>query len=564
MYAFKKIHDIKQLEYKTLAKLYEDVRYDDEKEKDYVATRVLIVRKLSLDQDAKKNVAVVKIRKIGIEGICRELDSLCTVISNHVPYVLAPANVYFAPEYLILEYPVGLNGYTTMDFFQQRSLCHSGIQHDYFIRIVGSMFFSLLETLTQTHGAGIIHRDLKPGNIVYDGKTLHPWLIDFGISARLGSSVKASCYESVTKCYRPFEQQKHSWIYLTTETLEEWSFGVVLLEWLLGYNPFEKMDSYGFQTNEPNKKFKNLREVIHNFKIDVKTRNETMWKELDLLLEERFKTFCPWLKTLREFLKHMLHLNPMERKSCTQLLQMAQTDYSTFWTLSKQDCDNEFLCRVFYGMHPNIPKFEQIEKTISFEDWNMHVLQWGYAFGRNNSKSIQISPCKREKPIEDLSSSRSSITSEDMGFINQAQMLAEQTRWISMYHYAKKFIQLFVKLFQKQYSKPSNIDKQEFWMAILIWMKDDLFDSFHEESFAGACYIACDYFANTDADWFGNMLDSLGVSMEQARDQAQTILCRSKGVIWYCTGVISMSSDLYLVLDWMFAIILLATFYKYQ
>lgn len=99
----------------------------------------------------------------------------------------------------------------------------------------------IAEGLSVVHEQGIIHRDVKPANILFrkDGTAV---LTDFGIAKDVdnNSDLTQAGFSLGSPSYSSPEQAQGQPLDITTDI---YSLGVILLELLLGYNPF-KGDSH--------------------------------------------------------------------------------------------------------------------------------------------------------------------------------------------------------------------------------------------------------------------------------------------------------------------------------
>jgi len=132
-------------------------------------------------------------------------------------------------------------GYIIMDYFPYPTLTE-------FIEKCGTVkekdalniFIKVIEMVEQLHSCRIAHKDLKPDNIFVDPATLKVRVIDFGLSVFvLGNNF-------ITEfCGSP--------LYMPPEVLNKeaydpmiadiWSLGVILLEMLLGTNPWTSAET---------------------------------------------------------------------------------------------------------------------------------------------------------------------------------------------------------------------------------------------------------------------------------------------------------------------------------
>ncbi len=98
-----------------------------------------------------------------------------------------------------------------------------------------SIGLGISDALTRSHRLSILHRDIKPGNILLNQEGI-PYLADFGI-ARLGREQRLTQHGAVmgTYAYMSPEQFTDGEI---DQRSDIWSLGILLVEMLIGHNPF--------------------------------------------------------------------------------------------------------------------------------------------------------------------------------------------------------------------------------------------------------------------------------------------------------------------------------------
>lgn len=97
---------------------------------------------------------------------------------------------------------------------------------------------SLVSAVSYLHGKGIVHRDIKASNIVFVEGI--PKLIDFG---SMSYSAYSYSHEESTSRYLPPECLNNGRLIPYTKASDVWSLGVTILEFLLGYYPFNRYEN---------------------------------------------------------------------------------------------------------------------------------------------------------------------------------------------------------------------------------------------------------------------------------------------------------------------------------
>lgn len=102
---------------------------------------------------------------------------------------------------------------------------------------------SVASGLSEAHAHGIIHRDVKPSNIVIEGETGRPVLIDFGIAREVTGAVRSSFVVAGTPTYMAPEQASHERS-LFSHKVDLYALACTTFELLTGRPVFESDDAY--------------------------------------------------------------------------------------------------------------------------------------------------------------------------------------------------------------------------------------------------------------------------------------------------------------------------------
>lgn len=154
----------------------------------------------------------------------RELEALPRL--NHAGIVRYRGHVVDTNDFgfLVLDYVP----YATLDAVLAR---HGALSEAHALAV----FAQLADAMAHVHARGVAHRDLKTENILYDMATRRAVIVDFGLSKVHARGEYAREYvgtpsnmapEVLAKCrYQP-------------DKADSWALGIVLLEMLLGYHPY--------------------------------------------------------------------------------------------------------------------------------------------------------------------------------------------------------------------------------------------------------------------------------------------------------------------------------------
>ncbi|EAX94303.1 CAMK family protein kinase [Trichomonas vaginalis G3] len=143
--------------------------------------------------------------------------------------------------------------------------------------------YSILEGLNYLHERGIAHRDIKPENIVFDSY-FNPKLIDFGFSCEITGKNATYCGTPSFMAPEIMLGQKYDAI-----KADMWSFGIT---------------AHIILTHEYPILFKNETDLLKN------VRNHSL--KFQILIQGK----------LRKFIESCLELNPEQRPTVSELLEM--------------------------------------------------------------------------------------------------------------------------------------------------------------------------------------------------------------------------------------------------
>ncbi|MDG2200308.1 MAG: serine/threonine-protein kinase [Phycisphaerales bacterium] len=145
--------------------------------------------------------------------------------------------------------------YFVMEYVQGVPITVHCDRHRLTIRDRINLMISVCEAVLHAHQKGIVHRDLKPNNILveYEGKTMSPKVIDFGIAKSLNQPLtEKTIFTREGQMIGTPEYMSPEQAEMTTQDIDTrsdiYSLGVVLYQILTGSLPFEpdSLRSAGF------------------------------------------------------------------------------------------------------------------------------------------------------------------------------------------------------------------------------------------------------------------------------------------------------------------------------
>ncbi|AOS95996.1 Serine/threonine-protein kinase StkP [Microbulbifer aggregans] len=187
---------------------------------------------LATQESLNRKVAIKVLRKSSDESLnarfIKEAHFIASLANPHIITIHDISTLTSGDYYIAMELLDGGDLTNNLDRFQEP---------DAILRLIQQ----IAEGLAVVHDKGIIHRDVKPANILFrnDGAAV---LTDFGIAKDVdnNSDLTQAGFSLGSPSYSSPEQAQGQPIDITTDI---YSLGVILLELLLGYNPF-KGDSH--------------------------------------------------------------------------------------------------------------------------------------------------------------------------------------------------------------------------------------------------------------------------------------------------------------------------------
>ncbi|SEA11261.1 serine/threonine-protein kinase [Microbulbifer marinus] len=187
---------------------------------------------LATQESLNRKVAIKVLRNSAEQGISerfvKEAHFIASLSNPHVITIHDISTLPNGDNYIAMEYVDGGDLTDNQHRFQQP---------DAALRLVRQ----IADGLAVVHEKGIIHRDVKPANILFrkDGSAV---LTDFGIAKDVdnNSDLTQAGFSLGSPSYSSPEQAQGQPLDITTDI---YGLGVILLELLLGHNPF-KGDSH--------------------------------------------------------------------------------------------------------------------------------------------------------------------------------------------------------------------------------------------------------------------------------------------------------------------------------
>lgn len=162
-----------------------------------------------------------------VERVLREIKILKQL--DH-PHIIKLYEIIESDEriYLIMEYAAGgelFDYIVSKDRLPEREAC--------------KMYRQVLEGIRYLHGAGIAHRDLKPENLLLDSSQ-NIKIVDFGLSNvyTSGQILQTACGSPCYAAPEMIAAKPYNGL-----SVDIWSSGVTLYAMLVGYLPFEDLDT---------------------------------------------------------------------------------------------------------------------------------------------------------------------------------------------------------------------------------------------------------------------------------------------------------------------------------
>ncbi len=164
------------------------------------------------------------------------------------------------------------------------------------------IMISVLDALDYAHEQDIVHQDVKPGNVLIEGSSGRPFLVDFGI-ARTFVTEEDARFVRGTPLYIAPEQAKGE---TTDARADIYSAGVVVWECLAGSLPSPSLPAtklVGLKAYKPDSFF-SFTPARHSQRIDFELE-QIILKAISSSPEMRYQTCAQMRNELQAYLKSM-------------------------------------------------------------------------------------------------------------------------------------------------------------------------------------------------------------------------------------------------------------------
>lgn len=264
------------------------------------------------DKETGREVAIKKI-KIGnkqeaMDGVNRTaLREIKILQELHHENVIALLDVFGKESVISLVFEIME---TDLEQILQERKIYMSFAH------IKSYILMTLKGLEYLHNNWILHRDLKPNNLLLDKNNILK-IADFGLARTFGSPSRVYSHQVVTRWYRAPELLYGSRMYGTG--VDIWAVGCILAELFKreplfpGNGDLDQLDKIITVLGTPTEKtWHGVTELPDFVEFNEVSEGQPFVDKFSALQQDAI-----------EILESMLRLNPNDRCTCTEALQMA-------------------------------------------------------------------------------------------------------------------------------------------------------------------------------------------------------------------------------------------------